>query len=183
MFRYLKNLLQLIISPKSAWEDISSEMVPPQRLTAFGLMPLVATASLTVVVRKVLYRPEMDWGSAVILILATAVSYVCSYYVLGRALCARTAAMTVSGEATDHKCRTMEAYVLGLLALVQIVTRLLPPSMALIYLLPAGVSIVMWKSEAYLGIRKDMTLTFYIRGLVCLILPPYLIQGFFKLII
>ncbi len=183
MLRYVKNLIQLIISPKSAWEDISAEMASPEELTGSGLWPLVALASLGEVVRKVFYRPQTDWGAAIVLVLATAVSYVCTYYIFGRLLCVRSSAMAVSEPASDHKCLTMESYVLGLLALVQLLTRLLPPSMALIYLLPAGVSIVMWKAEAYLGIRKDMTLTFYLWGVVCLILPPYFIQGFFKLII
>lgn len=158
-------------------------MLPERVLLRNGLWPLVALASLAVIVHKTLYKPEMDWGSAIVLVLATAVSYVCTYFICGRLLYTRSGAMTDSGELSEQKFFTVCNFVLGMLSLVQIITRILPPSMALIYLLPAGVSIVMWNSETWLGIRKDMTLTFYIWGVCCLILPPYLIQGFFKLII
>lgn len=183
MLGYIKNLFQLIISSQSAWEDISAEMTPTDKLVRQGLTPMVALACIAVIVQKLCYKPEMNWGAVIILMLATAASYICTYYVLGHLLYNRSQEMTDSGSMSILKCSTVEIYVLGLLALVQVVTRVLPPSMALSYLLPAGVSIVMWKAETYLAIRKDMTLTFYLWGACCLILPPYLIQGFFKMII
>lgn len=183
MLGYIKNLFQLIISPRSAWEDISSEMRPTAELVRRGLAPMVGFVCVAVAVQKALYYPETGWGAVIVIMMAVAASYVCAYYVTGHLLFTRAETMTDSGSLSLQKCCTVENYVLGLLALVQVVTHSLPPSMALSYLLPAGVSIVMWKAETYLGIRKDMTLAFYLWGLGCLIISPYLIQGFFKMII
>lgn len=183
MFGYLKNLFQLIISPQSAWEDISAEMCPLRLLMRRGLMPMVAVACAAQVIQKVLYLPETGWGQLVVMLMATVASYVCTYFIFGHLLYNRARTMTDTGELSLQKCCTVQNYVLGLLALVQTVTWVLPPSMALSYLLPAGVSIVMWKAETYLAIRKDMTLSYYLWGTGCLILPPYFIQGFFKTII
>ncbi len=183
MLRYLKNLFQLIISPQSAWEDISAEMTATGTLSSRGLWPMTALAAILTVVQRVCYEQDADWGAALILILAAAAAYVCTYYIFGQILVDRMQTMAVSDSVSGQKGLTVVNYVLGLLCLVQIITEVIPYSIALSYLLPAGVSIVMWKAETYLGIRKDMTLSYYIWGVGCLILPPFLIQGFFKMII
>ena len=46
MKQYLKNILQLILSPTKGWEDISAAVENPDTVAAKGYYPLLAVEAL-----------------------------------------------------------------------------------------------------------------------------------------
>lgn len=181
MASFFQNLVQLVLSPARGWEDISAQMTPPSRLASAGMMPIAWAAGAAWLLQPLYISSGTGWGAAAVMALATVASYVVTLHVLGPFFLSAAGALTDAGEGSPHKFATVQAYVLALLAACQTLVNALPWHMELLYILPAGVSLVLWKAERYLGIREENTIKFYAWGCVLVILPPYLIQGFFHL--
>ncbi len=183
MATFIQHLLQLALSPSRGWEDVSARMTSPARLVSAGMMPVVWAAAAAWLLQPLYSGSDVGWGGAVVMAMATVASYVVTYYVLGQLFQTFAGKLTDTGEPSAHKFVTVEAYVLGLLAACQTLVNALPWRMELLYILPAGVSLVLWKAERYLGIKEENTVKYYAYGCCLLVIPPYLIQGFFKLLI
>ena len=47
MFRFLKYIIQLILSPAKGWDDVENANPLPERLFLSGMVPLLLVAALT----------------------------------------------------------------------------------------------------------------------------------------
>lgn len=47
MLEFLKNILQLILSPGNGWEDLSHSKTEPETMLSKGLYPLLGVMALT----------------------------------------------------------------------------------------------------------------------------------------
>ena len=183
MATFFQNLAQLVLSPSRGWEDVSAQLTPPARLASRGMMPIVWAAAAAWFLQPLYAEGAAGWGGALVMAMATVASYIITYHVLGQVFLSVCDPLTDGGTASSHKFYTAEAYVLGLLAVCQTLVNALPWQMELLYILPAGVSLVLWKAERYLGIKEENTIKFYAWGCCLIVLPPYLIQGLFKILI
>lgn len=181
MLLFLRNLLQLILSPSLGWEDISGCGTDLAVLQRRGMYPFIALASLSVFVRLI-YDPLLSLPVLVVMSLVVFVSYfgcyflsVVSFKTMFHRYC--------SHEPSEKKFSTVILYVISLLCLSEVICNAMPVKLGLEYLLPMAVGMIMWKSDVYLSVDEDKDLGFIFFGVVTVILPPLLIQALFAKIL
>ncbi len=178
---FYKNILQLILSPTSGWEDIAASEHKPQELALRCMYPLMGVASLAVFL-ELFYDPQMQFSTTLVRAVALFASYFVTYF-FANACCKEYLSRWVDGEIDDTRCQIMVVYAVSLLALASIVCSLLPLSVGLPYLMPLAVMLVLWKSGTYLHVSRNHELRFVLLLIVAIIMPPLLIQGMFDYIL
>lgn len=181
MLLFIKNMLQLILSPGRGWEDISHEGRDPERLVSEGLYPIIGLASVSVFIQKI-YHSDFD----IVTLLERAMIIFISYYVtlfIARIIFQSCMRKYVDGEPNNNKFTTMTVYSIALMAFITIIDNLLPVHMDMLYLLPIAIALIMWKASAYLAVKKDRDYVYAIWAIVAIIVPPMLLQYIFVSII
>ena len=56
MLKYLKHLVQLILSPGQGWTDVAATRLPYRELAASGLYPLTALTALSVFISRIYHE-------------------------------------------------------------------------------------------------------------------------------
>ncbi len=178
MTTFLKNILQLMLSPANGWHEISQEGANPRSLAMRCMVPLFAVAGLSALAR-LKYAAYLTISGALVAGSAIFVSLFATY-VLGVTICVSKLRQFVECELDADTYSTVLVYGLSMLALSEALCNLLPFDMGLPYLLPLAVGLIVWKSSDMLGIRHDKDLTFITFALLTIILPPALIQHVFS---
>jgi len=178
---YVTNIIQLILSPGSGWEDVSGSAVDRTIPTRQYMFRLFGITALTVF--AVLFHCA-DAHFALVFIKAVGVfaSLFLTYF-LARELFVTFLPGMLDTEYSDVKSEAVISYTLSILSLIMIVFNLLPERLAIYYITPVFVALVFWKSDAYLGVAKDKNWHFILLGIFAVILPPILIQELFDLFI
>ncbi len=177
MTTFYKNILQLVLSPSSGWEDVAATKSKPQQLAQQCMYPLMGLAALAVFL-QLIYEPEVAFTIVLVRAVALFVSYFVTYF-FACACVKQYIGRYVEDDVDDERCHTMIIYALSLLALASIVCSLLPLSVGLPYLMPMAVALVLWKACTYLHVSKEHELRFVVLVLVAIVLPPTLIQTMF----
>lgn len=178
MTTFLKNILQLMLSPASGWHDIAQDGANPRRLATRCMVPLFAVAALTTFV-QLRYAPHLTAAGAVVTAASIFVSLFATY-AMGMTLFASMLPQFVDIKPDGDSYHTVLVYGLSMLALSETLCNLLPFDMGLPYLLPLAVGLIVWKSGEYLGVSRDKDLAFIAFALITIILPPALIQQLFS---
>lgn len=181
MFKFLKSLFQLILSPVRGWEDISYAGEDYRRLAAEGLYPLLGVASLTVFMAAI-YRHGVELSYMIQQAIVTFVKYFVGYFIavfiLGSYIHRDSDA-----EISEKRNHTFVIYSIGLLAIISIIKNCLPMNLATLNFLPIYVAIVMWRGTRYMAIRPDRVGYFMILAIGAVIVPPFVIGFLFNLVI
>lgn len=177
MLLFLRNILQLILSPSRGWEDISACRTPVHTLMQKGLYPFITLSALSVFA-KLLYEPKASIPALIVMCFVTFVSFFCGYF-FSRVIFKSMLYHYCYTEPSENKYSTVILYCVGLLALSTLIYNLMPVKLGLQYLLPLVVTLILWKANLYLGIRSDKDFSFITFGIFIVILPPLLIQSLF----
>lgn len=178
---YLRDMLQLILSPVKGWEDVAIDDYDSRRLLLNGLIPLIAVAALTVPV-KALYHTD---ASMVILLQQAIVcflKYFASYF-LTAFIFTLYLPTCIEGELSMKRCLTFSIYGIGLLALVNIIKNCIPVELAIAFVMPLYVLYILWRGLTYMSISFQGVGTFILLIIFGLIAPPYLLQYLFNFIL
>ncbi len=181
MFRFLKYLFQLIISPGRGWEDISAAGDDKEKVAGSGLYPMLAIASLSEFIRY-FYDRSLTLVNLLQHAIITYVQYFISYF-LALSIFSFFISKLVDGEPSEKKYATMIAYGLGACSLITIIENCLPVELSIVQFLPVYVALILWKGERYLAVRKDREVHFILLSILTVILLPVLIGIIFKLLI
>ena len=87
------------------------------------------------------------------------------------------------GEVSPNKNATFIIYSLGLIAVFNILTNLLPMVPDMLYLLPVYLIFIMWRGITYMEVKFNGVMTFMILNILTVIVTPFLLQYLFNLII
>lgn len=177
MLYFLKNLLQLILSPGNGWEDIATEAQSPERIFMRGYIPLISLTALSALLMLV-YHPAIEPISVIITVLVTFAAYFTAYYI-GTLTLNIFIDSAAECHVDDLRCRTFTLYSLGLMALVTITVNCLPVSSGILFFLPLYVAVIMWKAASYLYIAPLRTGMFIIMALCGIMAPVYIILMLF----
>ena len=176
IFTFLKNIIQLILSPVNAWKDIEREDVPVEKATTSGLYPLMAVMLLTVFLRPVYGLVEFD---LINLLQIALIQFVALYVALfaGRNVMERYLPAYNSTGANDPiAVGNVAVYGTGLMTVIQIIENLMPIDLPILQLLPAFAAICIWESHQYLDIKPKRETPFMLLSVVALIAPVILIN-------
>lgn len=181
MLTFLKNLLQLTLSPSKGWEDVSASLDNPQDLLNRAFLPLLGVASLSEFVR--LFYP---FNSGVLiafeLAIASFASFCVSFFIVG-ALLPHYMEPLVDGELNKVKLEVFSIYSLSLLVVIQLVENILPTDLTLVRFLPLFVALIIYRATGYLSVRRDCELRFLLVAAMALIVMPLSIFFLLSLII
>lgn len=174
-------MLQLVLAPVKGWEDVSADGFESRTLLVRGLIPFIALVSLTVFMRMV-YNPD---ASAVVLLQQAILCFVKFFVTYFLASFAFTfyLPVVVDGELSMKKCHTFIIYGVGLLALCALIRNFMPVDMALVLVMPLYVLYILWRGLHYMSISFNGVGTFLLLVIFAVIVPPYLIQYLFDLVI
>lgn len=174
MLKFLKYLVQLLLSPSHGWDDIAEEDPDSDVLQRRGLYPLLVVAALTeflaffyqrhVNVATVLIRAVADFGSFFIAIFIARIIFD-SY--LGP--------LTATGHYDSRRASTLTIVGLGLMALIQTVGNCLPWSVMLMRFMPLYVVLVLYKAIPYMEVRRNCEMRFLLVVSSAVVAVPLLI--------
>jgi len=170
MLKFLKYLLQLLISPANGWEDISHAGDEPSRLTVDGFYPLLGVSAITSFI-PMLYNNEIGIAAALQNAIITFVQYFVSLF-LANYILATLLPHFVSGEPNEKRTTTFIIYNLALLALITIIENVMPFDLAIVRFLPIVVAVVMWKGCRYMAVLPEQTGRFMIASILTVIVMP-----------
>ncbi len=178
---YLRDLCQLILAPLKGWEDIAADCFDPRRLLTHGLLPFLAFTALTVWVRA-FYVVEVSVAAFIEQMIVCFIKYFATYFC---ALFFFTLYLPVciEGELSISRCHTFIAYGVGLLALIDVLQNCIPVELSLVYVMPVYAVYIMWRALRYLGISFGGVGKFLMLIIFTIVMPPYLLQYLFNLII
>lgn len=178
---YIKNTLQLILSPSRGWEDISSQSITTNEIERELMFPLFILSGITVLIQYFYHRID-DITNALVTAFVFFVSYFATYS-FAKLFFSYRMAKYVEGEPNKNKNEKVIIYTLSLLSLTAIICNLLPFSFGLRIILPFCIALIGWKADNYLRVKESENLSFVFLILFSLILPPIIIQTLFDWIL
>lgn len=173
MLKFLKYLLQLVISPANGWEDISHAGTEPARLTSDGFYPLLGLSAVTAFV-PMIYNHEIGLAAALQNAIIIFVQYFISLF-LANYIFATILPRYVDGEPNEKRTSTFIIYNIALLALITIIENILPFDLAIVQFLPIVVAVVMWRGCRYITVLPDHTGRFMIAAILTIIAMPLML--------
>ena len=180
-FRYLLDMLQLILSPRRGWEDIAIDNASPRRLLHAGFLPFIILTALTCL-PGLWYHSDATLPGVIGRAIACFVKYLAGYY-LALFFFSLYMPSCTGGEVSPNKNATFIIYSLGLIAVFNILTNLLPMVPDMLYLLPVYLIFIMWRGITYMEVKFNGVMTFMILNILTVIITPFLLQYLFNLII
>lgn len=168
---FLKNLIQLLLSPGHAWSDIEEEQQPVQKIIQRGLYPLMAVMLVTVFIRP-LYSP--DNFQLIPLLQKALVQFVALFIALYGARNIMEHFLTrynCTGEKDPVAVGTVATYGTGLMTLFQIAENVIPVELTLTQLLPAFAAVCVWKADKYLDVEPSSEMKYMLICVASLIVP------------
>lgn len=161
MFRFLRHILELIISPARGWEDVSRDSENPENLCRDGLYPFFAVMAATCFVRLAYAHDD----ATVTTCLEQAITLFAVYFAMTFVGPVILMAGIDRGEMTDgepnrKRVATLCVYCLAVMALCQMIANFIPHVYAVIQILPVYVLLLIGKSRRYIGILPDKELQY-----------------------
>jgi len=181
MLSFLKNMLQLLLSPANGWEEVSYDNTDPKVLASHGLYPLMAIASACAFVEGV-YETSYDVALVIQHAMIDFISLLVAY-LAGAALMESFVDHFTTKDISARKSQTVAVYTVSVLCVVQIIDNLVPFSFALIKFLPAFAAIVLWRATAYLSVDKDKEGLYIVFSIGVMILPWIVISSLLDLLV
>lgn len=180
---YTRNLIQLLLRPELAWEEIARQNASPALLMRNGFYRLMSLVAITAFVRG-LYAEGQTFTVASAL-QGALVQFIALFLSLGIARSALDVVMARFGSDAETRRRidTMAIYSISLMAVIQAVVNLCPVDHILLSMLPAFVVIVVWNTRKYMQIKDNETLAYMITAQLSLITVPLILNYTLSLII
>lgn len=181
MLKFLRQILQLLISPSKGWEDVSATGTPPAEITRKGFYPLLGVLAATSLIRLAYH----DIGYSLVDALQNAIVSFTIYFVtlFIASYCFSMFMPTIGGKANSvNKNSSFIIFCLGTLALINLVANLIPVDLVLMKILPAYVAFIMFKATIYLDILPDKIGQFMFLSVFSIGVPPFLLSFLFKLL-
>ncbi|HJE39082.1 MAG: hypothetical protein C7K11_02185 [Candidatus Amulumruptor caecigallinarius] len=174
-------MLQLILSPRNGWEDISLDDDRRTYPTAASYYTFIGVVAASWIVQWAYHPDYFHVAKLIELVIVTyAVFFVC-YFVGTFVMSVALETLVKPGiDIDEHRTRTFTLYALALLSAVLLLGLLLPATTPVIWFLPLYVLVIMWKGARYLRISKHKIRSFVTTALLGVLVPPMLLGLLFK---
>lgn len=181
MLQYLKNIIQLILSPTKGWEDISASLSSPDKLARDAYFPMLLVVALTEFIR-IFYNDSVGFVTALELAIALFGSYFVSFYI-ARLIFEYYLKQLVIGDINTTKISIFTLYGLGMMLMIEAIENIIPTDLTLIKFLPLFVALILYKGSAYMSVKADYEIRFLCVTIATLIVVPMGIFWILKLLI
>ena len=173
---FLKNILQLVLSPVHGWRDIGDEDSDVDVTVSRGMFPLMAVMLLTVFVRPLYDATGFDLVSSLQTALIQFVALYVGFYAGRTVIDNYLPRYNTTGARDPIAADMVAAYITGLMTLIQIFENLLPVELAVLQVLPLFAAIILWKAGEYLDLKPEDETHFMFIAIAALILPVVFIN-------
>lgn len=180
---YIRNLIQLVLRPELAWQEIGNQNTPPTLLMRNGFYRLMSIVAITAFIRGLYVEGETFTVAAAL--QGALVQFIALFLSLGIARSALDMVMSRFGADVETRRRidTISIYSISLMAVIQAIVNLCPVDHILLSMLPAFVVIVVWNTRKYMQIKDNETLAYMITAQLSLIVTPLILNYTLSLII
>lgn len=163
MFRYLGNILQLIISPQKGWEDVEDRDtradgrpgdidIRYQYTRCF--LPLILLCALSAFIR-VAYEGGIDFLGALQMVIIQFFSLFLSYHIAVYAFSILMPRILGTERTPDQRRDAlMVMYCISVIALIFLLGNVIKVRLALISFLPFYVMFIIWKGAEFVGVPE-----------------------------
>ncbi len=179
MWRFFKNIIQLIISPDNGWDDIKRTSVPARAV--LGAIWSIGIATLSPWI-KLLYSSDISWLRLIQESIIIGVSYGLAYFLAG-ILMNTWIPMINGGEDSKDRITIFNSYIISTLLVQVLITNVLPLSFAILSIWPIYVAVIIWRGMKYMEIEEKDAGKFITASIVALIGPAFLLYRLFYFIL
>lgn len=176
MIRFLKNLLQLLLSPIHAWQDIADEDADTETIASKGLYPLMAIMLITAVLNGFFAIGHFDLIRQLQIAMTQFIALYVAMYIGRMVMETFLPDYNMTGDSDPIGAATVAIYLTGIMTIIQIVENLIPVELIVMKFLPAFAALILWKAEKYLDLQPERAGYFMLIAICALILPVILIN-------
>ena len=162
MLRYLKYLVQFLLSPSTGWEDVASTTdFTPAEMFRRGFMPLLALTALTEF-PGLLYNKGLPIDVYIIRAVIDLGAYYVSFFIASVIFDASMPRLAPTADAESLRTRShlLMLLALGEMLLINIVCNLLQAEITILKFLPVYVILILYKGAEYIGVKADSVMAF-----------------------
>jgi hypothetical protein len=181
MLQYLKTLIQLILSPKAGWEDISAEGTDPELMIKSGLYPLIGISACSEFLR-LFYDNSLTLITAIEMAVINFGSLFASVYI-AKLVFEIYISRFVQGEMNVKKNMTFITVIIGIVTLLQIITNCFPAGLTILKFVPIYIMMIIYKSLAYMAVKQETEVHFVLLATAVTIVVPQIIYYLLSCII
>lgn len=181
MFRFLKYIIQLILSPAKGWDDVENANPLPERLFLSGMVPLLLVAALTEFV-PLFADGGISLGTAIIRAIVDFGTYFVSVFI-ARLIFEVYLGKVCEGRPDTRRGYTTAVLALGMMVLIRIVDNLCPWDLIFMRLLPIYVVLVLYKSCGYMKVQADSEMRYLAMASLTTVVVPLAIYYLFYLLL
>lgn len=182
MLYFLRNILQLILAPHKAWEDVVTDGRRPSQLLEKGLYPLLSIVALTAFCHGLYDISTFDVAKSLVAALSQFLSLFLGV-MAGRALFEAVMPSLWATPVAPARTATVPIYCIGILAVIQIITNLCPIKLTLLWFLPAFLVIVAWQARVYLDVDPRKSGIYIIFAIATVLVLPVAFMIVFNLLL
>ncbi|MCM1448954.1 MAG: hypothetical protein NC082_01285 [Clostridiales bacterium] len=179
MWTFVKNILQLIISPDNGWEDTVRSNDRAGTVLPMGLVIMVASLSIFV---PLLYSTHVTVLEMNQMFVTVNVSLWATYFIADSVM-SWVLPRLCDGVYDEHRVRSFTAYTVALLSLQILVSDILPITFAILELWPLYVVIIMWRGMKILDCPQEHTGKYLLVVILAFIATSQLLLRGFKYVI
>ena len=170
MLQYIKTLIQLILSPKAGWEDISADGADPEMMIKKGLYPLIGISACSEFLRF-FFNNSLTIFSAIGMAIINFGAYFASIYIAKLSF-ELYVERFVQGEANAKKNMTFIAVIIGIMTLLQIVSNCFPDGLTILKFVPIYIMMIIYQSRFYMAVNSDNEVHFVLLATFATIVVP-----------
>lgn len=181
MLHFLRYMIQLLLSPAHGWEDIAAADTPTGELASRGFYPLTALTAVTAFL-QLLYSSSATLPHVLVTAIVTFVMYFVGYFVAVFVMSVFLEPLLEDGY-DSRRVHTFSLYSMALLEIVGLLQNCSPVPLAIAVFVPVYIVIIMFKGYRYMHVGEHCRGRFVALCIAGMILPPFLMQFLFNLII
>lgn len=179
---FLKELLQVVVSPRQGWDDAGKTSLPVHGLLTQGYIPFIAIVALTAFC-PLIYRTSATAASCLLDAISIFVRYFLGYFASAFIMSVMFKRVMAEGESTSASAvDRLVLYTLATLALITLIANVCPVELALLRMLPLYVIYVIWEASWHMLVPADRRLVFLGVTFMSCVAPLLLVHLFFTLL-
>lgn len=176
MWKFFKNMVQLVISPDNGWEDVLQSSNPLRARYMMGWMIVLAALSCSI---SMIYFPHITLLTVVQRAIVTMVVYWATVFIADFVL-SWAFPRFGDGVLDERAMSIVISYTVSLLTLQTMLSSLLPMTFAMLELWPVYVVVILWRAMKCLRFGSVVTGRYLVAVIIAFILPSQLLMRAFN---
>jgi len=168
-------MIQILMAPKSGWEDVMTDDQSPRNVLLHGLSPLAVIAAVSVGL-GIIYQHDARPEALLIEAIVTFARYFLTYFIAVALLTYALPHFTAGGNVEKRHIEILAAYCTGMMALIGILENVLPMEIPLLRFLPLYIVVVIIQSRWFLNIDEKCLFRYAACAVAGIILPVFIID-------